>query len=163
VAGPRGVEQGCSDIVAVWKHLPRVNGANTSVIAWLLKLCQTPGMALPAARPLDTEAALRALAHPGRRRVLQLVSGAAWPSGKLAETCGWTKPATSQHLKVLRDAGLIEVRKQGTRRLYRAREERLAELRAFLDGFWAGRLRDLADQIQASDQDPGSGAEVAKR
>jgi DNA-binding transcriptional ArsR family regulator len=107
-------------------------------------------MARPAARPLDTEAALRALAHPGRRRVLQLVSGAAWPSGKLAETCGWTRPATSQHLKVLKDAGLIEVRKQGTRRLYRAREERLAELREFLDGFWAGRLRELADQVQAS-------------
>jgi DNA-binding transcriptional ArsR family regulator len=118
-------------------------------------------MAEPAAQPLDTEAALRALAHPGRRRMLQLVSGTAWPSGKLAETCGWTKPATSQHLKVLKDAGLIEVRKQGNRRLYRAREERLAELRAFLDGFWAERLRELADQVQASpprdviDQGPG--------
>jgi DNA-binding transcriptional ArsR family regulator len=119
----------------------------------MLKFCQTPAMTEPAARPLDAEAALRALAHPGRRRVLQLVSGTARPSGELAERCGWTRPATSQHLKVLRDAGLIEVRKQGNRRLYRAREERLAQLRAFLDEFWTGRLRDLAEQVQAAPPD----------
>jgi DNA-binding transcriptional ArsR family regulator len=118
-------------------------------------------MTEPDAEPLDAEAALRALAHPGRRRVLQLVSGAAWPSGKLAETCGWTKPATSQHLKVLKDAGLIEVTRQGNRRLYRAREERLAELRAFLDEFWARRLGALAEQVQAAP--PAHDADVPGR
>jgi DNA-binding transcriptional ArsR family regulator len=102
----------------------------------------------PLDRDLDTEAALRALAHPGRRRVLHLVTGAARSSGELAEACGWTRPATSQHLKVLKDAGLVEVRKQGTRRLYRAREERLAQLRAFLDNFWAARLETLAEQVE---------------
>jgi DNA-binding transcriptional ArsR family regulator len=107
---------------------------------------------------LDAEAALRALAHPGRRRLLRLVSGTAWPSGELAESCGWTRPATSQHLKVLRDAGLIEVRKQGNRRLYRAREERLAELREFLDRFWDDRLRDLAEQVQATPPPDGPGS-----
>ena len=96
---------------------------------------------------MDTEAALRALAHPGRRHVLQLVSGTARPSGELAEACGWTRPATSQHLKVLRDAGLIEVRKAGNRRLYRAREEGLAQLRAFLDDFWAARLATLGERV----------------
>jgi DNA-binding transcriptional ArsR family regulator len=104
-------------------------------------------MSAPGPRGLDAEAALRALAHPGRRRVLQLVAGSARPAGELAEACGWTRPATSQHLKVLKDAGLVEVRKQGNRRLYRAREERLAELRGFLDQFWASRLATLADQI----------------
>src|SRR3712207_1066054 len=99
--------------------------------------------------PLDTEAALRALAHPGRRRALQLVAGTARSAGELAEACGWTRPATSQHLRVLRDAGLIEVRKQGQRRLYQARRERLAELRAFLDDFWAARLDELGEHIDA--------------
>jgi DNA-binding transcriptional ArsR family regulator len=101
--------------------------------------------------PLDTEAALRALAHPGRRRALQLVTGGARSSGELAEACGWTRPATSQHLKVLREAGLIEVRRQGQHRLYQARKERLAELRAFLDDFWGTRLGELDDHL-----DPGA-------
>jgi DNA-binding transcriptional ArsR family regulator len=104
---------------------------------------------------LDAETALRALAHPGRRRVLQLVSETARPAGELAEACGWTRPATSQHLKVLKDAGLVEVRKQGNLRLYRAREERLAQLRAFLDDFWASRLAVLAEQV-AGDQQAGA-------
>lgn len=123
---------------------------------------------------MDTEAALRALAHPGRRRVLQLVASAARPSGELAEACGWTKPATSQHLKVLKDAGLIEVHKQGNRRLYRAREERLAELRAFLDDFWATHLDVLAEQVEQVEQvearpaasppeDSGPGGQAATR
>ena len=111
-------------------------------------------MTSPGAQRLDAEAALRALAHPGRRRVLQLVSGSALPAGELAEACGWTRPATSQHLKVLKDAGLVEVRKHGNRRLYSAREQRLAELRGFLDEFWASRLETLGQQIE-QDLDPG--------
>jgi DNA-binding transcriptional ArsR family regulator len=103
---------------------------------------------------IDADAALRALAHPGRRRAVALVSGAARSSGELAEACGWTRPATSQHLKVLRDAGLIEVRKQGNRRLYRARQEGLAQLRAFLDEFWTERLGVLAEHVEAAPPTP---------
>jgi DNA-binding transcriptional ArsR family regulator len=71
-------------------------------------------------------------------------------SGSLADECGWTKPAASQHLKVLLDAGLVEVRADGNRRLYKARRQGLAELRAFLDDFWTGRLAVLEDQIRSS-------------
>jgi DNA-binding transcriptional ArsR family regulator len=104
--------------------------------------------------PLDTDAALRALAHPGRRRVLQLVATGARSSGELADACGWTRPATSQHLKVLRDAGLIQVRKQGQRRLYLARQERLDQLRAFLDDFWGARLAELDSHLEAEQEQP---------
>ena len=96
------------------------------------------------------EAALRALAHPGRRRALELLAGAERSSSSLAAACGWTKPAASQQLKVLREAGLVEVRADGNRRLYRARREGLTELRAFLDDFWLARLAVLEDEIRGS-------------
>jgi DNA-binding transcriptional ArsR family regulator len=96
------------------------------------------------------EAALRALAHPGRRRVLELLAAGERTSGALAERCGWSKPAASQQLKVLRGAGLVDVRADGNRRVYRVRREGLAELRAFLDDFWLGRLAVLEDEIRRS-------------
>src|SRR5512133_3258387 len=96
---------------------------------------------------IDADAALRALAHPGRRLAVTLAADTARSSGELADACGWTRPATSQHLKVLRDAGLLEVRRQGNRRLYRARQEGLAQLRAFLDEFWTDRLGALAEHV----------------
>ena len=68
-----------------------------------------------------------------------------WP-----RECGWTKPAASQQLKVLREAGLIDVRTDGNRRLYRARREGLAELRAFLDEFWLARLAVLEGEIRGA-------------
>jgi DNA-binding transcriptional ArsR family regulator len=96
----------------------------------------------------STEAALRALAHPGRRRMLQLVWDAERNSGELAERCGLSKPATSQHLKVLREADLVEVRVSGNQRLYRARAEQLAKVRAVLDEFWADRLDALHGALE---------------
>ena len=96
---------------------------------------------------LDADAALRALAHPGRRRAVRLVCDAPRSSGELADACGWTRPATSQHLKVLTGAGLVEASREGNRRLYRARQDNLDRLRAFLDDFWAARLADLADRV----------------
>jgi DNA-binding transcriptional ArsR family regulator len=59
-------------------------------------------------------------------------------------------PAASQQLKVLRAAGLVEVRADGNRRLYRTRREGLAELRTFLDDFWLARLAVLEDEIRRS-------------
>lgn len=96
----------------------------------------------------DPEVALRALAHPGRRAMLKLVWDADRTSSELAERCGLSKPATSQHLKVLRDAELVSVTAVGTRRLYRARTDRLAELRRFLDLFWADRLQRLDVRVR---------------
>lgn len=104
--------------------------------------------------PLDAEAALRALAHAGRRQMLRLVWDAERSSTELAERCGLSKPATSQHLKVLREADLVSVRVAGTRRLYRARTEQLAALRAFLDRFWGDRLDALRTALEGTPPTP---------
>jgi DNA-binding transcriptional ArsR family regulator len=97
----------------------------------------------------DSQAALRALANPGRRRALQALTHEERTSGSLAALCGWSKPAASQHLKVLREAGLVEVRADGNRRLYQARADGLAQLRDFLDAFWTDRLSVLEGEIRA--------------
>lgn len=65
------------------------------------------------------------------------------PAGGIASHFEVTRPAISQHLKVLKDAGLVAERRAGVRRLYRARPEGLAELRAFLEQFWDERLDAL--------------------
>jgi DNA-binding transcriptional ArsR family regulator len=97
----------------------------------------------------DPSLALRALTHPGRRRALSAVIAAERSSSSLAEECGWSKPAASQNLKVLRAAGLVEVRVDGNRRLYRARQQGVAQLRGVLDELWADRLSTLEDEIRA--------------
>ena len=65
------------------------------------------------------------------------------PAGEIAAHFDVSRPAISQHLRVLREAGLVTERRQGTMRLYRARPEGLSEVRAFLEGFWDQRLDDL--------------------
>ena len=75
-------------------------------------------------------------------------------SGELAKGCRLSRPAASQHLRVLREADLVSVRSAGNRRLYQARAERLAELRAMLDDFWGTRLSRLQAEL-ASDQGDG--------
>lgn len=92
-----------------------------------------------------TDLVLRALAHEGRRHALRLLQSGEHTSGEIATACGWARPAASQHLGVLREAGLVDVRVDGNRRLYRSRAEGLAALRRFLDAFWADRLDALAD------------------
>lgn len=94
------------------------------------------------------EAALRALAHPARRRILQLVLEGEHSSGDLADAAGLTAPAASQHLRLLRDAELVAVRVDGNRRWYTARADRLAEVRAALDAFWGDRLGDLKARLE---------------
>jgi DNA-binding transcriptional ArsR family regulator len=89
------------------------------------------------------EAALRAIAEPRRRRILQLVADDELAAGEIAEHFEVTRPAISQHLTVLKEAGLVTERRDGTRRLYRARPEGLAELRGFLEEFWAESLARL--------------------
>ena len=71
----------------------------------------------------------------------------------LAHRCGLTRPAASQHLKVLRDADLVSVRYEGNRRWYRARADRLAELQAMLDQFWGAKLAGLRAEL-APEGDP---------
>src|SRR5439155_12955522 len=89
------------------------------------------------------EAALKAIAEPNRRRILQLVRDEELSAGEIASHFDVTRPAVSQHLNVLKEAGLVSERRNGTKRLYRARPEGLAELKAFLEGFWGDRLEVL--------------------
>ena len=94
--------------------------------------------------------AFRALAHGDRRRLLRAIAGDERPVGDLAAELGLDQPIVSQHLKVLRDAGLVQVRADGTRRLYAVEFRRIAELRSFLDGFWSTRLARLRDVAESS-------------
>ena len=93
--------------------------------------------------------AATAIADPIRRRVLELVRDDEFPAGVLAAEFDVSRPAVSRHLRVLREAGLLVERRAGRQRLYRANLEPLAELRSWLDAYWAGRLgqlRDLAEK-----------------
>lgn len=94
------------------------------------------------------EVALRAIAEPRRRQILALVRANELSAGEIAGHFEVTWPAISQHLGVLRDAGLVSERRAGTRRLYRARPEGLEELLTFLEGFWDGRLAALKRQAE---------------
>ena len=96
----------------------------------------------------DPDAALRAIAHPDRRRMLQLVTDDERTSGDLAKRCKLTRPATSQHLKVLREADLVTVRSDGNRRLYRLNDDRVADLLAMLDDFWGQRLHRMRRELE---------------
>ena len=84
--------------------------------------------------------ALRAIAEPRRRAILKLVAHDELAAGQIAEAFDITRTAVSQHLTVLKHAGLLTERREGTRRFYRARAEGLAALREFLDDLWAGSL-----------------------
>ena len=83
---------------------------------------------------------LRAIAEPKRRAILQLVATDEMAAGEIAAHFAVSRPAISQHLTILKDAGLIAERRDGVRRLYRARPEELAELRTFLETMWPPAL-----------------------
>jgi DNA-binding transcriptional ArsR family regulator len=89
------------------------------------------------------EAVLRAIAAPHRRQILTLVRDGELSAGEIAAHFDVTRPAVSQHLNVLKEAGLVNERRNGTRRLYRARPEGLVPVRSFLEGFWDDRLDRL--------------------
>ena len=100
-----------------------------------------------------TEAAFHALADPNRRAILRLVRDHPRSVNEIAERFDITQQAVSQHLKVLRDAGLVAVRPQGQRRLYVVRPEGLTGLRDFLDEFWPDSLQRLKEAVESSDGD----------
>ena len=99
--------------------------------------------------------AIDALAHPGRRALLRLVLDRELPVGELAARTGLTQPAASQHLKVLRDAGLVRGRVDGRRRLYRVDVEGLERLRRELDAYWGPALLTLKDAAETGDRPGG--------
>lgn len=95
--------------------------------------------------------ALEVLAEPSRRRILELLRDGERPVGELVERVQLTQPAVSKHLRVLKEAGLVDVRPQAQRRLYRIRPEPLAELDAWLEPYrvlWNERLDRLERHLE---------------
>ncbi len=95
---------------------------------------------------------LRAIVEPRRREILRLIFRREMSSGDIAAHFDVTHPAISQHLRVLSEAGLVTVRKQGTRRLYQARPEGLRDVREYLETFWAGSLERLKRAAEAEER-----------
>jgi DNA-binding transcriptional ArsR family regulator len=93
---------------------------------------------------------LKALAEPQRVAILRLVHARELPAGEIARCFSSTRQAVSQHLRLLTDAGLLEERREGTRRLYRLRPEAFAQLRDFLGTFWDERLGSLKREVERS-------------
>ena len=81
-----------------------------------------------------------ALGDPTRRQIFERLAGGALPVGELARELPISRPAVSQHLKVLLDAGLVSVRPDGTRRLYQLDPRGIAALRDYFDAFWSHAL-----------------------
>lgn len=101
-----------------------------------------------------TTEVFRALVEPRRRAILRLVGDSELAAGQIADAFDITRPAISQHLTVLKDAGLLIERREGTKRLYRVSPERIAELRAVLDELWGdalGKARRLVEGELESD------------
>ena len=105
---------------------------------------------------------VNAISEPRRREILRLVRDRELAAGEIAARFDVTRPAISQHLTVLKNAGLVSERREGTRRLYRARPEGLAELRSFLDGFWTDGLERLKREAE-QEQRRGRVARAASR
>jgi DNA-binding transcriptional ArsR family regulator len=98
-----------------------------------------------------SDAAFQALAEPRRREILRLVRDRPRSVNEIAERFDVTQQAISQHLKVLKDAGLVAVRPDGQRRLYVVRPEGLSALRDFLDEFWPDSLQRLKRAVESGD------------
>jgi DNA-binding transcriptional ArsR family regulator len=97
---------------------------------------------------MTAEAALTALAEPRRRAILMLVRDEPQSVNEIAAHFDVSQQAVSQHLQVLKDAGLVAVRPQGQRRLYEIRPEGLESVRAFLAELWPRSLEDLKRAVE---------------
>ena len=120
---------------------PVPGGFDSRVVDGTVSICLHP----------PVEAALKAIAEPRRRQILRLVWDAERSAGDIASQFDVSRPAISQHLTVLRSAGLVIERRDGARRLYRANRDALAELQASLEAFWSGSLAALKDEVEADE------------
>ena len=98
------------------------------------------------------EAVLKAIAAPHRRQILSLVREGELSAGEIAAHFDVTRPAVSQHLTVLKEAGLVDERRNGTQRLYRARPEGLVDVKAFVEDFWDPRLEALKREAEREEK-----------
>lgn len=94
--------------------------------------------------------ALVALAEPRRREILRLVWREGLPAGEIAAHFDVTRPAVSKHLRVLKRAGLLQERRAGTQRIYRADPAAVAELRAMLETFWEEGLQEVKTAAESN-------------
>ena len=111
---------------------------------------------------VEIDDALRAVADPTRRAIVRLVRDRERPAGEIASHFPtMSRPAVSQHLKVLADAGLVDVRAEGTRRLYRWRPDGLQDAAAFIEEMWSdglARLKAAAEREEREERDERRGA-----
>ena len=98
------------------------------------------------------EAALKAIAEPNRRRILTLVRNRELTAGEIASHFEVSRPAVSQHLGVLKEAGLVHERRNGTRRLYSVRPEGFNEVKMFLESFWDEKLNALKREAERDER-----------
>ena len=105
------------------------------------------------AKPAAPDAVLRALADPHRRQILRLVQHTELPAGRIAACFRLTQQAVSQHLGVLKEAGLLTERREGARRLYALRGEALEPVRDLLAEFWPDALRRLKQAVESAQPD----------
>lgn len=100
-----------------------------------------------------TAKVLDALGDPTRRAVLELIRGGARPVGEIARYLPVSRPAVSQHLRVLKEAGLVRDRRDGTRRLYAVDPEGLSALRAYLERYWDDALSAFEEAAQEAEKE----------
>jgi DNA-binding transcriptional ArsR family regulator len=101
------------------------------------------------------ELALKAIAEPRRQEILRLVWSQERAAGDIARHFDVSRPAISKHLRVLREAGLVTDRRDGTQRLYLARAESVLELRRFIESFWDDGLLAIKNAAEGrSENEP---------
>ncbi len=111
-------------------------------------------MVSPTLRFVQTyEKGLGALGDPTRRAIFELLADQPHPVGELANRLPVSRPAVSQHLRVLKDAGLVVDRPVGTRRVYQLNPDGVGALRAYLDGFWDKALAAYAAAVEQDDKE----------
>ena len=108
----------------------------------------------PPSPPSPADVVLRALADPHRRQILRLVQHAELPAGQIAASFTLTQQAVSQHIGVLKQAGLLTERREGTRRLYSLHHESLQPVRELLSEFWPDSLSRLKKAVETAHPRP---------
>ena len=101
----------------------------------------------------ETANGFSALSDPTRRAIFERLSQGPMPVGELARDLPVSRPAVSQHLKVLKEAGLVVDRQDGTRRLYQVNPHGVGALRAYLDRFWSSALAAFKEAAERNDQE----------
>jgi DNA-binding transcriptional ArsR family regulator len=98
---------------------------------------------------------MNALGDPTRRAIFERLAEEPQPVGELAKTLPVSRPAVSQHLRVLKAAGLVSERPQGTRRVYRVDPDGIVALRAYFEGFWDRALANFQAEAEATERSKG--------